>query len=359
VLVSVRTALSRHRAATGFAGGVATCVVLGSGVALAAIPSTATGSITACVSRTSGAVRIVDFQAGKRCTTRETTIAWSKGMRYRGAWSSRATYAPLDVVSFSGASYLARVPSTAKAPTLAAYWGPVALRGLAGAPGPQGVAGPAGAPGLNGTNGLNGIPGVNGIDGVVGPPGLNGAPGAPGLDGAIGPQGPAGQAGAQGPTGQAGATGATGAAGPQGPVGQTGATGATGPQGPAGATGAIGPQGATGATGAAGAPGATGATGPQGPAGVLGRVVVTLTTDLPTNSFTLLDPQCPSGTVPLAGGAHVGSSFPGWGNATVAYVAESDLDNAGTGWASTVVTTASANPTTHFVAHVICASSSS
>jgi hypothetical protein len=349
VLVSVRTALSRHRAATGFAGGVATCVVLGSGVALAAIPSTATGSITACVSRTSGAVRIVDFQAGKRCTTRETTIAWSKGMRYRGAWSSRATYAPLDVVSFSGASYLARVPSTAKAPTLAAYWGPVALRGLAGAPGPQGVAGPAGAPGLNGTNGLNGIPGVNGIDGVVGPPGLNGAPGAPGLDGAIGPQGPAGQAGANG---------AAGATGPQGPAGQAGATGATGPQGPAGATGAIGPQGATGATGAAGATGATGATGPQGPAGVLGRVVVTVTADVPAGAHTLLDPQCPSGTVPMAGGAHVGSSFPGWGDATSAYVAESDLDLASTGWASTAVVV-SGGSTTHFVAHVICVSASS
>ena len=43
------------------------------GVALAAIPSSATGSITACVNRTSAAVRIIDFQAGKRCSSRERT----------------------------------------------------------------------------------------------------------------------------------------------------------------------------------------------------------------------------------------------------------------------------------------------
>jgi hypothetical protein len=94
--------------------------------------------------------------------------------------------------------------------------------------------------------------------------------------------------------------------------------------------------------------------GPQGPAGVTGRTVVTLTADLPANTHMVLDPQCPSGTLPISGGAHVGSTFPGWGDAAFAYVAESDIDNAGTGWGSTLVTTNSANSSTHFVAHVIC-----
>jgi hypothetical protein len=67
-----------------------------------------------------------------------------------------------------------------------------------------------------------------------------------------------------------------------------------------------------------------------------------------------MDPQCPTGAVPISGGAHVGSSFLGHANASIAYVAESDLDVAGTGWASTAVTTANADPSTHFVAHVIC-----
>jgi hypothetical protein len=293
--VNVRSILSRHRGAAGFLAGVSTTVVLGSGVALAAIPSSATGSITACVSRSTGAVRIVDFQAGKRCSVKETTLAWSKGYRYRGAWSARSTYAVLDVVSFNGASYLARVPSTAKTPTLAAYWGPLALRGAAGARGPAGAAGASGPAGLNGVNGLPGTPGLPGADG---------------------------------------SDGADGAAGPQGPIGLTGLTGPQGPMGPQG------PQGATG---------------PQGPAGLLGRVVVPASIDLPSNSHTVLDPKCPAGSVPIAGGGHVGSSFNGWGNAAFAYIAESDIDSSGQGWATTVVTTSSAD-TTHFEAHVICVS---
>ena len=75
--MSIRTTVARHRGVAGFVAGVSTVVVLGSGVAIAAIPSSATGSITACVSRSSGAVRIIDFQSGKRCSVRETTLAWS------------------------------------------------------------------------------------------------------------------------------------------------------------------------------------------------------------------------------------------------------------------------------------------
>jgi hypothetical protein len=56
----------------------------------------------------------------------------------------------------------------------------------------------------------------------------------------------------------------------------------------------------------------------------------------------------------MGGGGHVGTTFLGHGNATIAYIAESDLDNTGTGWAFTLVTTNNADPTTRFVVHVIC-----
>ena len=306
----VRSFVARHRAAAGFVGGVATTAVLGSGVAVAAIPSTATGTITGCVNRSTAAVRIVDFEAGKRCSSRERTITWSRGMRYRGGWSSRVTYAPLDIVSWNGASYLARVPSTAKTPSSTGYWGPLAVRGAAGA---RGANGTPGTPGADGINGLPGTNGDDGADGAAGADGVDGAPGTPGADGADGAAGPAG------PAGPAGAAGAPGAAGPAGPAGAAGATGAT------------------------------------GPAGVSGRTVVTATADVPANAHTMLDPQCPNGTVPLGGGGHIGNTYLGHGDATIAYIAESDLDAAGTGWNFTVVTTSNADASTRFVLHVICA----
>jgi hypothetical protein len=300
--VSIRTSVARHRGVAGFVAGVSTAAVLGSGVALAAIPSTATGSITGCVSRSSGAVRIIDFQAGKRCSSRERTILWNKGYRYRGAWSARATYAVLDVVSYAGSSYLARVPSTAKTPTQTAYWGLLALHGAAGprgTTGARGPAGPAGPAGPEGPMGLMGQMGPDGMDGVDGRDGIDGTDGVDGIQGPMGEQGPAGE---------------PGPAGPQGPA---------------------------------------------GPAALLGYEVVTMTFDLPANSHTVMDPKCPSGKVPIAGGAHVGTNFNGWANAEFAYIPESDLDLAGTGWASTVVTTANADPSTRFVAHVICVSAGS
>jgi hypothetical protein len=94
--------------------------------------------------------------------------------------------------------------------------------------------------------------------------------------------------------------------------------------------------------------------GPAGPAGVTGRTVKTRTVDLPANAHTLIDITCDPGSVPIAGGGHIGTSFSGWGDAKIAYIAESDIDLAGTGWQITAVTTQSADPSTSFVAHVIC-----
>ena len=113
-----KTGIGTRRVSIGFAAGVvATSLVLGGGIALASIPSSTTGTITACVNHTSGATRIIDYQAGTRCVSTESTINWSKGYRQRGAWGSTVSYAVLDVVSYGGSSYVATVPSLGKTPT--------------------------------------------------------------------------------------------------------------------------------------------------------------------------------------------------------------------------------------------------
>ena len=218
-------------------GALSASVVIGGGVAIASIPSSITGSITACVNNASGAVRIIDFQAGHHCATGETTLNWSKGYTYRGAWSASVTYRVLDVVTSGGASYLAKAPSLAKTPASnATYWGLLAARG------------------------------------------------------------------------------------------------ATGPQGP------TGPQGATG---------------PQGPTGLSGYNVVTEYFTVNTGTQQLVDVHCPTGEVPVGGGAHYGNAFPGLGNAQWAYVSESSIDESRTGWASTLVVT-STQGNSYFEANAIC-----
>lgn len=150
-------------------------------------------------------------------------------MTWRGTWSSSATYAINDGVSYNGSSYVAYGavgPSATPPPSDAAHW---ALLAQAGAQGPQGPVGPQGA------------------------------------TGATGSQGPQGATGATGPTGPAGADSTV--PGPQGPAGATGATGAQGPQGATGAQGPKGDTGAQGIQGIQGPAGTTGATGSQGPAG--------------------------------------------------------------------------------------------
>lgn len=62
----------------GLAVGVAASVVLAGGVAVAAIPSTSTGLISGCRNVKTGALRVVDYQAGKRCTpTTERPLTWN------------------------------------------------------------------------------------------------------------------------------------------------------------------------------------------------------------------------------------------------------------------------------------------
>jgi hypothetical protein len=119
------------------------------------------------------------------------------GLLPRGTWSATQTYNMGDVVTRSGASYVAirSLGNTNKPPqgaNINTYWRLVAARGAVGATGPAGPAGP------------RGVAGATGPAGPAGP---------------AGPVGPAGPAGPVGPAGPAGATGANGATGPQGPAG--------------------------------------------------------------------------------------------------------------------------------------------
>ena len=143
-MFGLRSFVTTHRGASGFAAGVAATLLLGAGgMAIAAIPSSSDGSITSCVNKTSGAVRIIDAQAGRHCTTKERRVAWSKGYRYRGAWSAGTAYAVLDVVTTHGSSYVAKRPSTAKAPAShPTLWGLLAAAGAPGTPGTPGEPGP-------------------------------------------------------------------------------------------------------------------------------------------------------------------------------------------------------------------------
>lgn len=233
-----RTGASRWHGVAVFAGGaLSAAIVIGGGVAIASIPSSTTGQITACVKSSTGAVRIIDAQSGKHCAAGEATLNWSKGYTYRGAWSASTSYRVLDVVTSGGSSYLAKAPSHGNAPvTSPASWGVLAARG---ATGPQGAQGPAG---------------------------------------------------------------------------------------------------------------------PQGPAGASGYHVVTQYFTVNTGTQYLADVQCPSGQVPVGGGAHYGNAFPGDGNAQWAYVSESSIDESRTGWAATLVVTPSQGPS-YFEVNAICINS--
>lgn len=137
-------------------GGAAAIAALGM-FAYARIPS-ADGTITACVKRAGGTLRVID--ESRRCRRGERRLR----LNLRGP------------------------------------------RGAKGEPGPQGppgvgLAGPQGLPGADGPVGAQGLPGSGGATGAQGPFGPTGP------SGIQGPLGPTGPAGVQGPTGPSGADG--------------------------------------------------------------------------------------------------------------------------------------------------------
>lgn len=71
---SVKSVVLRHRFASGLAVGGAAATLLVAGVATAAIPNSSTKVVTTCVNKSTGVVRVIDAQAGKRCKARERTL---------------------------------------------------------------------------------------------------------------------------------------------------------------------------------------------------------------------------------------------------------------------------------------------
>lgn len=73
-----------------------------------------------------------------------------------------------------------------------------------------------------------------------------------------------------------------------------------------------------------------------------------------TGTSSMADVKCPSGMVPVSGGAHVGyNSFYG-GNTLYAYVGGGSVDAAHTGW-STLLVVVAPQGSTAFTASAVCA----
>jgi hypothetical protein len=122
-----------------FVAGLIIGSLLAGGVAVAAIPNSTTGQITACY-RTSGYDKgVLRVAEGSTCPTGSAKIAWqSKGMRYAGTWSNTGNYSVNDIVAAGGASYIARRANIGVAVTNPAYWAVVAAKGATGATGRTG-----------------------------------------------------------------------------------------------------------------------------------------------------------------------------------------------------------------------------
>lgn len=132
------------------------------GVAWAAIPGSANGTITACYQTSGsqkGVLRVIDEQSGANCGAGQAKLRWqADGMRWRGVWSSANTYYGGDVVAHDGSSYVATRPSHGLTPPTANYW---ALMTAAGATGASGATGPTGATGPSGPGVCGGWPHID------------------------------------------------------------------------------------------------------------------------------------------------------------------------------------------------------
>ena len=136
----LRETIRRRSWASGVVtGGVAVAVVTAGGLAIAAIPSSS-GEITGCARKDTGAVRVIDAEAGQKCTRKERTLRWSSGWRYMGAWSGGTSYRVNDVVQHEGSTYLAKRGTKGDSPAeIPASWGLLAAAGSEGPQGPSGV----------------------------------------------------------------------------------------------------------------------------------------------------------------------------------------------------------------------------
>lgn len=133
-------------------GGVVVTLVAGllagGGLAWAAIPHSSTGVISGCYQTggaTPGALRVIDFEAGQRCSAGETLLTWNQtGINFKGAWVATTAYTKNDAVTYAGSSFLAKAKSTGVFPTDTRKWAVLAAQGATGSQGPTGAQGPAG-----------------------------------------------------------------------------------------------------------------------------------------------------------------------------------------------------------------------
>ena len=195
-----------------------------------------------------------------------TGATGATGITFRGAYSTTVNYAPGDLVTYAGSSYLSVATGTSNQgnqPDLSSQaWSLLAAAGSQGAAGQAGATGATGVQGMQGPAGPVGADGARGADGAAGTPGLvyrgtYASSANYALNDAVVFGGSSyislsasnrGNAPDQSPSWW-GLLAQTGSIGPQG------ATGAAGANGSPGAPGANGAQGATGATGQVGAPG--------------------------------------------------------------------------------------------------------
>jgi hypothetical protein len=110
-----------------------------------------------------------------------------------------------------------------------------------------------------------------------------------------------------------------------------------------------------GQPGTPGKDGTDGVDGTNGADGVSGYTKVGTTFDLDPQTAKQVEVLCPTGTRPIGGGGHDGNIFDqkGLGYVRQAYIAESDVNDSGTGWAVTAVNNFS--QPAEFSIDVICA----
>lgn len=110
-------------------------------------------------SASSNSAIVVDYGVYEKSTTPAAV-----GFTPLGAWSSGATYATNDLVSYNGSSYIAIQASTNQQPdTQTAYWVLSAQLGATGPTGPTGNTGSTGATGATGPTGPTGAAGAGDV----------------------------------------------------------------------------------------------------------------------------------------------------------------------------------------------------
>jgi hypothetical protein len=127
---------------------------LAAGIGYATIPA-AGGRINGCYEKRTGILRVIDSEAGAKCTSFETPISWNQqGQRGPTGPAGAGGRGPTGPKGEAGAIGMR---------------GPTGAAGAQGADGRVGPTGPAGVPGPTGPKGDRGLDGVNVSSRAIGP----------------------------------------------------------------------------------------------------------------------------------------------------------------------------------------------